>query len=172
MQVERLAKYNLKEIPSGVAGIRETLKYMSRLTNSYKKSPVIRELALAIVKDIPPKKWQREVNAIFRYVRDTIRYTKDIRGCETLQTPVQTLKIKQGDCDDQSMLAAALLETIGHPTRFVAVGFTPNSFSHVFVQTKIGNKWITLECTMEKWRLGQTPRNIKNKIIQDNYNVR
>lgn len=168
MRVERLAKYNLREIPNGKAGIRETLKLMSRLTKSYKKSPVIRELALQLVENVPQKNWYAEAESVFRFVRDHIRYTRDIRGCETLQTPVQTLKIRQGDCDDHSTLAAALLESLGHPTRFIAVGFQPNAFSHVFVQTKIGPKWITLECTMKDWRIGVTPRNIKNKMIQHN----
>lgn len=159
--------YTLHSIPSGTAGVRETLRAMSIIIKQYKKAPEIRELALLLTANLPQKKWLAEVNQIHVFCRDRIRYVKDIRGVETLQTPVQTLRIKQGDCDDKSMLACALLESIGHPTRIIAVGFTGGGYSHVFPQTKIGDKWITLETT-EPWPLGKMCPNISNRMIWNN----
>jgi hypothetical protein len=47
-------------------------------------------------------------------------------------------------------LLAALLESIGHPCRFVAVGYSRrNEFEHVYVETKIGHTWTALETTMD-----------------------
>ena len=77
---------------------------------------------------------------------------RDVNGVETLQTPLVTMEIKQGDCDDQSVLLASLLESIGHPTRFVAIKqnfFGP--YVHVYTETRIGPKWYPLETT-EKMR--------------------
>lgn len=160
--------YSLHIIPNGAPGIRETLRVMSSVVKRYKVSPHVRELALKLTRDLPPKKWLSEATRIHNFVRDKIRYIKDVRGVETIQTPVQTLRIGQGDCDDKSVLIASLLESLGHPTRFVAVGFMGNgSYSHVFPQTKIGDKWITLEAT-EPWPIGRTPANITNKIIYHN----
>lgn len=161
-----MTTYQLSHIPNGNAGTRATLKIMARIARTYRKAPAVRELALSLVKNLPPKKWSLEARAIHNYVRDNIRYTRDIAGCETLQTPIQTLRVQQGDCDDKSVLVAALLGAIGHPVRFVAVGSEKNIFTHVFPQTKIAGKWLTLETT-ENWELGRTPKNIKAYMVEN-----
>lgn len=66
---------------------------------------------------------------------------------ERIQTADKTLELAAGDCDDKSILLASMLEALGHPTRFMAIGFEPNVFTHVYVETKIGNDWIPLETT-------------------------
>ncbi len=116
---------------------------------------------------MPPKKWTQEANQVHLFVRDNIRYVKDVRGVETLQTPIQTLRLKQGDCDDKSILVCSLLESLGHPTRLIAVGFAKDTYSHVFPQTKIGDKWITLETT-EPWPMGATCPGIVSRIMVHN----
>lgn len=159
--------YTMSQIPNGKAGIRETLKLMSKLVAQYKSHPRVRELAMQITAPLQQKNFVGEACALHAFVRDRIRYVKDIAGVETIQTPIQTLRIKCGDCDDKSTLVASLLESLGHPTRFVAVGFRDNSLSHVFVQTKVGGKWVSVECT-EPVSFGWTPPNIKNHMIQHN----
>lgn len=120
---------------------------MGRFVKDGKKQLSIRQTALSIVNGSRQKDWSEEVRKLFEFVRDDIRYVRDVRGVETLQTPDKTLEFEQGDCDDKSVLLAALLESIGHPTRFIAIGFKPNNFVHVYVETKIGNNWIALETT-------------------------
>lgn len=154
-------------IPTGSAGTRATLKIMRKIVRAYKSSLPIRLLAQRVTRNLPQKNFTREVETLHRIVRDKIRYLKDVRGVETVQSPIQTVKLGSGDCDDKSVLVATLLESIGHPTRFVACGFTPTSFSHVFVQTKIGQKWVSVETT-ENWPLGKTPPKILNKMIVRN----
>jgi transglutaminase-like putative cysteine protease len=159
--------YTLQSLSNGPAGIRETLKIMSAWVRKYKASRDIRELALHLTSDLSQKDYISEVRRLHLFVRNNIRYVKDIRGVETLQTPVQTLRIGAGDCDDKSTLVASLLEALGHPTRFTAVGFAKNTYSHVLVQTRIGEKWINVECT-ENVGLGWCPPGIKAKMIQHN----
>lgn len=159
--------YTMQEIPNGNAGIRATLKIMSSLVKTAKSAMPIRELALSLTSDLPQKDYVGELKRIHRFVRDNIRYIKDIHGVETIQTPEQTLRLGAGDCDDKSTLVASLLESIGHPTRFLAVGFSSDKVSHVLVQTKIGNKWIAVECT-EPVDIGWYPPGIKARMIQHN----
>lgn len=159
--------YNLLAIPDGRDGVRQTLKMMSEITVRYKTAPQIFELSRKIVNSIPNKAWQSEARAILSWVQNNIRYTKDVAGVETLQTPIQTLRLRTGDCDDMSMLTAALMESIGHPTRFMAVGMVPNHFCHVFAQTKIGGKWVTMEAT-ENWPLGRNPSGVKCSMVHTN----
>ena len=159
--------YQLMEISNGVEGIRETLKLMSKLVKKYKADQAIRELAMRLTRDLPPKDYIRELKKLHAYVRDEIRYVKDIRGVETIQTPIQTLRLCAGDCDDKSTLVASLLESLGHPTRFIAVGFRKNILSHVLVQTKVASKWINVECT-ENVPVGWCPPNVKSFICHHN----
>jgi transglutaminase-like putative cysteine protease len=75
--------------------------------------------------------------------------------------------MRAGDCDDKSVLLAALLESIGHPTRFVAIGFQPDDFEHVFVETKIADRWISLETT-EPVEIGWMPQHIRARLTVNN----
>lgn len=143
---------------------------MSRLVKEGKKHPAIRDRAVSLTNSLPQKNWSGEIAALHRFVRDRIRYVKDVNGVETVHTADAVLRIGSGDCDDKSLLLASLLESIGHPTRFVAVGFRPDSFAHVFVQTRIGRKpgkWVSLETT-EPVGIGWEPPDIVSRIIKHN----
>lgn len=152
----------MMSIPSGEDGTRETLKLMSKMVKAEKSALPIRLLAMRLVSEQRQKDFTGEVRRIHEFVRDQIRYVKDIRGVETLQYPTKTLELGQGDCDDKSALTAALLESIGHPTRFVAVGFG-GGFSHVLLETKIGTKWIPVETT-EPVGLGWFPPGVTARM--------
>lgn len=137
----------LQMIPDGAPGIAATLKIMSRIVKEFKKSMTVRNTALSLIASCAQKDWSCEVRNLHAFVRDSIRYVGDITDVETVQTPDKTLELQAGDCDDKSLLLASLLESIGHPTRFTAIGFQPGVYSHVYVETKIGNAWIPLETT-------------------------
>lgn len=168
MLLETPRRQYLGELPPGEPGTLGTLQLMRRLVIQYKRSASIREAALSLLEDVRPKDWRAEINAIFVYVRDHIRYTKDIRGLETLQIPTVTMDLSAGDCDDKSTLLAALLESVGHPTRFVAVGYTsPGSYSHVYVETRLGAGWIPLDATMPH-PMGWKPRPPVARLVVHN----
>lgn len=139
----------LADLPSGEAGTYATVRLMRRFVQQYKRVHTIREEALSLINGVRQKDWMGEIAAIFEFVRDHIRYVRDIHGVETVQTPLVTLELATGDCDDKSTLLAVLLETIGHPTRFVAAGYkTPGKFQHVYVETRVGDKWFPLDATL------------------------
>lgn len=138
----------LRAIPEGAAGIRATLNIMGAIARQYRAMPAMRYQAEAIIHDIPGKNYMGEVAAIQSWVRDTIRYTQDVNGIETLKTPDVTIETGQGDCDDKSLLAATLLESIGHPAHFVAIASaSPAAYDHVYVETKVGEQWYGVETT-------------------------
>lgn len=138
---------NLIEIPSGRAGTKKTLELMSGLVKEGKKNLSVRQTALSLTESLFQKDVLSEIKEIYKFVRDRIRYIKDIRGIETLHSPDRILQLKQGDCDDKSILLCALLETIGIATRFVAVGRDPEKFQHVYVEAKLNSLWLPLETT-------------------------
>jgi len=158
-------KTALLAIPNGAAGVRATLKIMRGMVLHSKRHYRLRELALELVDGLRQKDFAGEIKALHGFVQNQIRYVKDINGIETLQTPEKTLDIGQGDCDDKSSLLATLLEVAGHPARFVAVGFSPGRFSHVYVETKVGRAWVPLETT-EPWPAGKGPKGVKARMVQ------
>jgi tetratricopeptide (TPR) repeat protein len=101
--------------------------------------------------------------------------SKDALAVDFLQFPRQTLEYKGGDCDDISILYAALLESVGIETAFIVVpghifmAFAPEIqqsesnriFTHPEDMIFLGEKcWIPVEITMVKqgfvkaWRAG------------------
>lgn len=162
-------------IPTGAAGTRQTLEIMKRLTLAGKKSPVVRQLAVSLTQGLHQKDFYGEITALFRFVRDRIRYIKDVRNVETLHTPEMVLSNRQGDCDDKALLLASLLESIGFRTRFVAVGFRANEYSHVYTEVfynahspdKLRGPWLPLETT-ENVDIGWSPKKVVSRLIVTN----
>lgn len=165
--INRKTRVTLSELPDGVAGIRRTLATMVTLARQSRKSYAVRSLAEHLIQGLPEKKYLDQIRAVHDFVRDHIRYVRDINQTETLATPEKTIERGIGDCDDKSLLAASLLESLGHETRFVAVGRRPNDFCHVLTETKYGRTWIPVETT-ENVPLGWYPPDMGYRLV---YNV-
>lgn len=168
MQVDRLPPTLLGSLPEGEAGTRETLKLMVGLVRTFKKpGSASWSTAHELTGHLASKDFTGEARALFEYVRDGIRYALDTHGVETVQTPDATLEIGSGDCDDKATLLAAMLEAMGHPTRFVALGPLPGKYVHVFVQTLIADRWVSLDAT-ENVPMGWAPRAAGAVMIANN----
>ena len=142
------------QIPGGPPGTRRTLQLMADRVRAGRQNPAIRAQALALVSGLPQKDYINECRRIHAFVRDAVRYVRDPRGVETLHDAEYLLRQRQGDCDDKSILAAALLETIGHRTRLVAVGLDPKGFCHVYPEVNVRGQWYPVETT-EPWAFGE-----------------
>lgn len=158
MQLTQRRLSFLGSLPPDAPGTHETLKIMGGLVKQFKRDPMIRDTAISLTAHLRPRDWTGQVRVLYEYVRDQIRYTRDVLGVETIQTPPVTMDLEAGDCDDKSTLLAALLQSIGHPTRFVATGYRSlQSFSHVYVETLLGERWVPLDPTTTK-PFGWEPR--------------
>lgn len=142
---------------------------MAKVVKQARTDPIIRQTAADLVAYCTPGDYRAEVDACFIFVRDNIRYLQDPNGEERLEYPAQLLITRQGDCDDKATLLAALLESIGHPCRFVAVGYCqPGEFEHVYVETRIGprDNWVACETTLNVdlgW--APVPPNVDTPIV-------
>ena len=157
-------------ISTGIEGVRETMVLMRSIVRKAKADPAVILKARALTGAVRGKDWFGEAAALHRYVRDSIRYVMDPAGVETLSTPARLMEIGAGDCDDKATLLAALLESINHPTRFVAIGLTGGTLEHVYVETKIGDDWIPLETTepVAAGALPFAPDEVKNRYVVHN----
>ena len=143
-------------IPDGVAGTETTIATMRQMVNRSKTDPQIRQAATTVAFLQPEKDYRAEAEAVFNEVRDGIRYIRDVHGVETLQEPHITMGLKLGDCDDQAVLLASMLESIGVPTRFVVAGYSGPYYEHVYLQAWLGDEWVDMDAT-EPHPMGWAP---------------
>jgi transglutaminase-like putative cysteine protease len=148
---------NLVPLADGESGIFQTIRTMRQMVSDYKLDPDMRAAAVGVIFQYPAQDDLAEACALYDYVRDCIRYVKDISGVETLATPDKTLVMQVGDCDDQSVLLATMLEAVGYPTRFIVAGYNePGVFEHVYLEALVGDEWIAMDPT-EQEVLGWSP---------------
>ncbi len=139
---------NVVQVPGGLAGTMTTLDAMRAMVRTARTDPRIISAAVGITWLTPEKQSAHAARALYEYVRDGVRYVPDVHQTETLAYPVVTMERRVGDCDDQSTLLAALLESIGVPTRFILAGYAGNrEFEHVYLQCLIDDQWIDCDPT-------------------------
>jgi transglutaminase-like putative cysteine protease len=149
-------------IPDGDAGVRETVRWMKSLVhgNEGVRSWEVRQAALEAVRGV--ERGQTEIDSVFNWVRDRIEFRGEYG--ETLQSPRITLLVKAGDCDDQSMLMAAMLQSLGFETRFRTIALTNSAdeFSHVYaeVRDKQTGQWLPVDTTVQTSYPGWQPDDI------------
>lgn len=145
--------------------MRATLQVMRDFARASVANPdqTVRSKAEQLTRGLPARHWFGEIRALHQFVRDDIRYLRDPVNLERVATPEMTLEIGQGDCDDKATLLAALLDSIGHPARYVALAFNGDGFSHVLVETKVRNTgndrsdWMPLETILPDKDMGWYP---------------
>ena len=132
----------VQPLPGGASGVARTVAQMRRLVREGRRHPAIRAAALSVISSLPPRDTEGEARALFEFVRDQIRYVRDVHATETLSQAPITLATMAGDCDDQVILLGALLESIGLPTRFVLSAHQmPGELDHVCLEVLAGDEW-------------------------------
>lgn len=144
--------------PDGVDGVLNTLRHMRAFVRQGRVDPVIRSTALNLLALVPERDSQGEIRALFEFVRDRIRYIADVLDVETLADARRTLETAAGDCDDKAILLAALLESVGIATQFVATGYEmPGFFEHVYLRALVpSGQWLPLDAS-EPHAMGWEP---------------
>lgn len=161
-------KIYIGSIPKGYPGTLATVRHIINLIRKGAKDFFVRQTAIKILRlyRVRPKNYLGEIAALFDWVKRNIRYTRDIYKVELLHSARRMLELRAGDCDDITILLAAMLESTGHPVRLVIVGRDPKRkklFSHIYLETLYKDRWIPLDATMNK-PVGWAP-NVPNKKI-------
>jgi transglutaminase-like putative cysteine protease len=156
-------------LPPGLAGTRATLALMRELGRRGAADPFVRDQALSILRSagVHAHDFAGEIKALFEFVRDRIRFTRDPVDVETLQIPRRTLEVKAGDCDDKATLLVALLRAVGNPAelRYRVIGTSSPQFSHVYVVARVSGQLLAMDPTREGTEIGwQYPQ---PKAVQD-----
>lgn len=144
-------------IGDGMVGIMDTVALMRRLAREGSRDIRVRNAAAQVIFLQPERSELHEVESLFNFVRDHIRYMRDPLFYEAVAVPAQVLSLGYGDCDDKSTLLAAMLESVGYLSRFVITGYADASRpEHVYLQVWVNGQWIDADPT-EHHPLGYAP---------------
>ena len=162
-------KISLHKIPEGYRGTLQTVEHICDLIKQGAKDFHVRQTAIHILRqrEVKPKDYLGEIKALFEWVQQHVRYSKDTFRVEVLHSANRMLELRAGDCDDMAILLGAMLEAIGHPVRLVLTGSNPlrrDLFSHIYLEVSHKSRWIPLDATMSH-PMGWAPRTLVKTII-------
>lgn len=107
-----------------------------------------------------------ELRAIWSFVVMSCRYQQDTAGQDVYCTLRATLEAGGGDCDDLTIVFAALLKCIGFENiiaRVVSVQGTTWDHIYPVVLVPGTNEWVALDCTEANKSMGWEYKNIAAK---------
>jgi Transglutaminase-like superfamily len=154
---------------SGEPGTKQTVDLMRQLIDEAVADASFVRFAVDLIRNVPAYNDLAEAHAIYKWVQGHIRFTKDPVTKEKLYPPQELLKIRAGDCDDISMLMAALLIADGYPARLITLAAnpaSPNDFSHVYVEAEVppgSNAWVPMDAARADAEFGVAPPTYSRK---------
>jgi transglutaminase-like putative cysteine protease len=164
---------------NSVAGTAQTIKLMRQLVDQALTDSVFLRTTRDIVASVPAHDELGELEAIFNWTLSNIRFTKDPLTKETLFPPQELLKIRAGDCDDFSMLLAAMALSLGYPARLITVAANegePQEFSHVYAEVELpagSGNWVPMDAARPGAQFGKSPEIYFRKrawsLVDDSY---
>jgi hypothetical protein len=131
--VEDMPEMEMLVVESG--SLDDRIEHLIREIEDGIQDPFIQKLCARILSEynVPARDWEGESRAIFEWVRENIRYTRDPEGFELFRKPRRTVQLGIADCDDMSILIGSLLSTIGHVILLRIIGVSSNRPEHIYV---------------------------------------
>lgn len=137
----------------------QTIERMSQYAAAAARSPMIRQAAAMAASGRTSQTSQ--AGGVWNWIRSRVRFrtdeetarpiAADPQNTEVLIPPEHLLRMTQpfGDCDDFSMLAAAMLLALGIPASFRTVAADPSTdrYSHVYVIAHTDEGPLPLDCS-------------------------
>jgi transglutaminase-like putative cysteine protease len=130
------------------------------IIQDYTGNPVLVEFAAKLIKlnNIPARDEESLARYIQLFVKKDIKFFREYP--ERWQSPLQTLALGLGDCDDKTILVASILRSFRIPVKLVFLRFESKDgkrYSHVYPKAKINNRWFALETVQDRFNFGDDP---------------
>ncbi len=155
----------LETIPGGSAGLQAKIRTIRALVADAVRDADFRQMAVEQLRGVRARDWSGEISAVRRFVM-RMRFTRDpytADGLEVFVHPkVMMLQILGGnafgDCDDHVLLATAMLEVIGHPTRYRVGGTRRGVYQHIWLDVQHPTRgWVPVELIKPGVKVGWDP---------------
>lgn len=159
----RTRRYALRD---GDAGVARTIQFMRGLAKGSEGAthPHVRTAAITATRGLDARDKDGQISGVLDWVKTNIDFRGEYK--ELLQSPLVTLQLSAGDCDDHCTLISSMLKAIGFNTRFQTVAADaedPNTFSHVYVEVETppgSGAWLPLDSTVAGSYPGWRPENV------------
>lgn len=155
-----------------VHSLDDRIQLISDKIEAGKKDPFVHQVVAEILTRkttdglwaVPEKNWEAEVVAIFDWMRNNVRYTRDVTGYDTYRAAKRTLQLGIGDCDDYTATMGAVLQAVGYPLRITVVGVDSKEPNHVYLRVGLPpqkpTRWPALDASVARppgWEITQEP---------------
>jgi len=138
-----------------------------------KADPKIRLLVANIIRDIPERDYLGELNAIFDWVKQNVRYTHDPYNLELFNRPKRVIEYGIADCDDLTILLGSMVQTIGYPIKLRVIGVNSDEPEHIYLMAGIPpiensepSDWIAMDASVDEPMGWQIDRD-KVRYVED-----
>ena len=136
-------------LPDGHQGTIRTLEAMRYLCRKDYLSCVIQHCVWGTITEGRQRGWS-DVDALFFFARDRIRYVEEPPGVEKVADFERTTQSLSGVCDDKAVWLATALLAINTPVRFVIQSYG-RTWDHVYLEFydwgRLG--WVALDPTAD-----------------------
>ena len=153
--------YTQEAIGQSDTAIYRTVMRMAELIKTYAVHPYVRWWAEQIVGEVEAYQTRYEIGAVYNFIQENVRYTKDAVNWEWIKTPelvlheIQTKGASFGDCDDMTVLGLTLLRSIGFPVAIKIVSYHPDrEFTHVYGLVFVDGKWEAFDAIKKEFYVG------------------
>ena len=153
-------KHEVVQLSRGWSGTNQTVEKIRQMVDESLTDPVVVLTAQNLIRHLPERDTDGEIQAVSNFVRRNIRYTHE--SIETLKSPrVLIDEIKRygkavGDCDDHVILWAALHKSLGNRVRFKVISQRRDKLAnHIFAEVYSPKRgWITDDTIVKNQPLG------------------
>lgn len=131
----------------------EEAHFLRKRANEFGRNLPLRELALKIIfPNCESRDESCQALAIGTWVQENIKYVHE--ATELFQSPMTTLRLKAGDCDDHATLINSLLTTVGIKNKFCILNIR-GQWAHIYAVALVkvpgeGLHRMTLDSTLDE----------------------
>jgi transglutaminase-like putative cysteine protease len=139
----------------------QTIAAMFAFVHDTDRSQLAHRVAVALASKVPQKDFRGQLRAVYEFVLQRVRFKRDTFDREHLRHPDQLLSeilatgSTAADCDDASMLGAALVRALGMPPVFITMArgaLTP--YEHVYFGAELDGQIVPMD-PQERTPFGQ-----------------
>lgn len=136
---------------AGVSGLDQRMRLIAFWAQQSIMDPWAHEWALETVRGCAPKNDACEIGAVFRRLKDHVRYAFHPLGLDRLQTLQATWRLRSGDCDNMTLALVTAFHILGFQTGARIVSSDGRAWEHVYATIGLPRNaprgWLPLDLT-------------------------
>jgi len=141
----------------------QTASLAEAIENVDSSDPALKQIATKIVSSSCDSGRVCHAKALYYFVRDNIKYVSDPVAKEYIESPVELMQNKGGDCESGSLLLGALYEAIGIDAEIVIIpghAYLRIRLPEALNKYRLDGDWVYLDWTCDNCEFGEIP--VKN----------